>query len=102
MTVQEETDKLAVYRQQVAEKNESQTKMSETAKAKLRALNEHERQVAVADSRLVKEFNSREWPVERLVDLFASPPFGGAEPVTPPSCSKSGTSTHEGHESLSH
>jgi len=73
-----ETDKFAVYRQQVAEKNESQNKMSETAKAKLRALNEHERQGAAADSRLVKEFNSGEWSVERLMDLFASA-FGGAK-----------------------
>lgn len=75
-------DKLAMFREQVtaeqAEKSQH-SKMSEAAKAKLRALNEHERLNAEADTRLVKEFNSRTWTVEQLVDLFAKY-FGGPSP----------------------
>lgn len=77
-----EIDKLAAFREvaavEQAEKAE-RGKMSEAAKAKLRALGEHDRLDAESDTRLVKEFTSRAWTVEQLVDLFAKS-LGGDSP----------------------
>jgi hypothetical protein len=75
-------DKLACFREQAAmeqAEKSARSKMSDAAKAKLRALNEHERIDEQADTRLVKEFNSRTWTVEQLTDLFAKS-FGGSQP----------------------
>lgn len=78
-----QTDKLAVYRAVVAaESAEPRSKMSDAAKAKLRTLNERDRLNAEADARLVKEFNSRPWTLEQLVDLFAKS-FGLAPTSVP-------------------
>lgn len=67
-------DKLAVYRQQIAD--EDRPRMSEAAKAKLRIINERDRQNDDADLRLVKALISQPVTLEQLVDLFAKS-FGG-------------------------
>jgi len=78
----EAPDKLAVYRQQVAEeKTDPRNKMSEAAKANLCSLNEHSRQNDEADLRLVMKLTTQSVTLEQLVDLFAKS-FGG--PATSP------------------
>ena|SRR5579864_2504679 len=74
-----EVDKLAAFRElaaaEQAEKSE-RGKMSEAAKAKLRAINERDRANVDADAALTTEFNSRPWSVEQLTDFLAKS-FGG-------------------------
>lgn len=76
--IPESEDALAVFRQQVKTEDEARPKMSESAKAKLRSLNDHDRANAEADVRIVFEFTNRPWTLEQLVDLFAKA-FGGAK-----------------------
>jgi hypothetical protein len=76
-----EVDKLASFREAAAAEQADKaerSKMSEAAKAKLRALGEHDRLDAASDVRIVNAFTSREWTVEQLVDLFAKS-FGAGE-----------------------
>jgi len=76
----ETEDRLAGFRQQVRDEDETRPRMSEAAKAKLRSINERDRLNAEADTRLVKEFNSHSWNVEQLTNLFAKS-FGGTQPT---------------------
>ena len=70
-------DKLATYREVVSAENAApRGKMTDKAKAKLRALTEEGRLNSEADTRLVKAFPHRPWTLEQLVDLFAKS-FGG-------------------------
>ena len=73
-------DRLAGFRQQIRDEDETRPKMSEAAKAKLRSINERDRTNAEADARLVEEFNSRSWTLDQLVDVFAKS-FGGTQRI---------------------
>jgi hypothetical protein len=77
-TILETEDKLAEFRQQVKNEDESRPKMSEAAKAKLRSINERDRLNTDTDTGLVKEFTSSLVTLEQLVDLFAKS-FGGTQ-----------------------
>jgi hypothetical protein len=72
LEIVETADPLTMFRQQVKDESQNRARgMSDAAKEKLRAINEHDRLCNDADSRLSKEFNGRTWTVEQLMDLFA-------------------------------
>lgn len=79
-TIIETEDRLAGFRQQVKDENETRPKMSEAAKAKLKTINERDRANVEADARLVKEFTSHPVTLEQLIELFAKS-FGGTQPT---------------------